>query len=258
MGGGDPQPALELLLGQRRRHRRVGGQRLGPEGVEGGHHLGQGGGHGQPRGGAGLASQQHGVQLVGDVQRAGGADPGQPGPRPQPPAGHAAQAGAEPDRELLHILHEQAAQPGGAGGGEQPVAPEVRPVGCRPGQVGLQLGPAQPGVGDDAVEVVHQRRLGQCRQLRERHLAGGGVGAEPVPVVGRGGNGAGDQGPQPFGLEGEQPVARPAVPGELLAGQRPQAVRLGRSGGGRGGRGHGCLPLPGPSVPVRGLSRPIA
>jgi hypothetical protein len=146
---------------------------------------------------------------VGAIRSGGGwrADPGQPGPRPQPPAGQAAQAGAEPDRELLDVVHEQAALPAGAGGGEQPVAPEIRPVGGRPGQVRLQLGPAQPGVGDDAVEVVHQRRLGQRRQLRERYLAAGGVGAEQVPVVGRGGHGVGDQGPQPLALEGEQPVA---------------------------------------------------
>ena len=46
----------------------------------------------------------------------------------------------------------------------------------------------------------------------------------------------GDQGPQPLPLVGEQPVARPPVPGELLAGQRPLALGLGRGGRGRGGR----------------------
>jgi hypothetical protein len=44
----------------------------------------------------------------------------------------------------------------------------------------------------------------------------------------------GDQGPQPLGLEFEQPVARPPVPGDLLAGQGPQPVRLGRGAGGVG------------------------
>jgi hypothetical protein len=143
-GGRDPQPALELLLGQGGGHGRVGGQGLGREGVEGVHHLGQGGGHGQPGGGAGLAGQQHGVQLVGDVQRAGRADPGQPGPRPQAPAGQAPQAGAEPDRELVQVVHEQAAQAGGPGGGEQRAGPGTRarrrrrgrsaPAAARPGR----------------------------------------------------------------------------------------------------------------------------
>jgi hypothetical protein len=41
-----------------------------------------------------------------------------------------------------------------------------------------------------------------------------------------------DQGPQPLPLVGEQPVARPPVPGELLAGQRPLALGLGRGAGG--------------------------
>ena len=161
----DPQPALELLLGQRGRHRWVGGQGLGLEGVQGSHHLGQRSGHGQPRGGAGLPGQQHGVHLVGDVARAGGADPGQPGRRPQTPAGQAPQAGPDPDGELVDVLHEQPAYPGGPGGGEHLVPPQVRPVGGGRGQVRLQVRPAKPAVGDDPVEVVHHRRLGQRRQL---------------------------------------------------------------------------------------------
>jgi hypothetical protein len=197
----DPQPVLELLLGQGGRHRRVGDQRLGPEVVEGDHHLGQRGGDGQPRDGAGLPGQQHRIDLVGDVQRAGGADPGQPGPRGQPPAGQAAQAGADPDRELVGVLNEQPAHPGGPGGGEQPVPPQVGPAGIGPGHVPFELCPAQPGVGDDPVEVVHERRLGQGRQLLEGHVPGGRVRAEQVPVVGRGRDGVGDQGPQPLGLD---------------------------------------------------------
>ena len=253
----DPQPALELLLGQRGRHRWVGGQGLGLEGVQGGHHLGQRGGHGQPRGGAGLPGQQHGVHLVGDVARAGGADPGQPGRRPQTPAGQAPQAGPDPDGELVDVLHEQPAYPGGPGGGEHLVPPQVRPVGGGRGQVRLQVRPSKPEVGDDPVEVVHHRRLGQRRQLPQRHVAGGRVRPEHLPVVGRGGHGVGDQGPQSLALELEQPVARPAVPGQLVTGQGPEPVRRAGRGRGRGGRGHGSLPSPGAPVPGRALIRPI-
>ena len=54
--------------------------------------------------------------------------------------------------------------------------------------------------------------------------------AEQVAVVGRGG-GMGDQGSQLLAREGEQPVPRPPVPGELGARRRLQLLRLGRGAG---------------------------
>ena len=44
----------------------------------------------------------------------------------------------------------------------------------------------------------------------------------------------GDQSPQPLALAVEQPVPRPPVPGDLLPGQGPEPVGLGRWVGGEG------------------------
>jgi hypothetical protein len=130
-------------------------------------------------------------------------------------------AGAGEPREDLHPLGrvEEAERrvAGAAGGGVHHVAAEERGPAVGPRDVVLDVGAPDPRVGDDGIEVLHQLRLGECRQRRERRREVAGV---HLAVVGRVHLGVGAQRPQrvplmDLQLRGRHPVP-PAHPGERL------------------------------------------
>ena len=83
--------------------------------------------------------------------------------------------------------------------------------------MGLQVGSAQPRIGNDVIEVVHQVGLGQRGQVGQWPI--GRVGAERAAVVARAADRVLEERPQPFGLIGQQSLTRPAVVGQQLAHQ---------------------------------------
>jgi hypothetical protein len=244
---GDAQAARELLVGQEAGHRRIADQRLGLVGVERGDQLGQWGGGRRLRRCLGVLRPgvlQRGEQLAGEVQPAGGGDRGHPVPRPEAGANPRAHGGGDPDGGLVLGERDDAPHAGGARGRQHPVPARERPRRVRARHVRLQVDAAQPRVADKLVEVVHQGGLGQGGQLGQRPV--GGVGAEGGAVVARVADRVLQQRAQPPGLVDQEPLARPAVAGQQLAGQPVEPVeQAGRpSGEGRGWvRVHGRAPF---------------
>ncbi len=117
------------------------------------------------------------------------------------------QRGCHPEPELLLAVDDERAEAARPGRGEDAVAVQVQRAGVGAVEVLLELGQPQPRVGDDPVELVDQGRLRERRQLLERDLAPAGLGAERLPVVGRGGGRVREQIPQALSLEVEQLLA---------------------------------------------------
>ena len=95
-------------------------------------------------------------------------------------------------------------------------APGVGPL-----DVPLELGEPQAGIGDDAIELLDERSLGECRQLLER-APGLDMAPQDLAVVRRRGDGVGEQLVQAIPLIRQQPLARPAITRDQVGATRAQ------------------------------------
>ncbi len=77
-------------------------------------------------------------------------------------------------------------------------------AGVRALHVSFEVGEPQRGVGHDPVELVDESCLRERREILQRDILAGGVGAERLPVVGRGGDCLGEQRAKPAPLEVEE------------------------------------------------------
>jgi hypothetical protein len=89
----------------------------------------------------------------------------------------------------------------------------------------LEIGAAQTRIGDDAIELRHQRRLGQDRQLLQVDPVVR-ESAERIAIVGRMPDRMTHDLLQPRGLIFEQSLARPTLAFQHLCAQRLRALAI--------------------------------
>jgi hypothetical protein len=236
--GLDRETPVALLLGQRAEHARVGDDDFRPVAVQRVHRLVERCRDVEPRN-ARPAGDERGEELPGDVDVAGRADRDQARVRADADPGEPRETDRDPVRELLVGIDEHARHPGRAGGGEDAVLAAVGLARLRIGDECVKVGESQVRIGHDAVELLHQGRLRQRREVGERGL--GRVAAERLAVVRRAEDGMLEDVPKSLGLQLEQLLAAEAVEGEELAGTGAQRVEGHRVGAGCGG-GHAVLP----------------
>ena len=97
----------------------------------------------------------------------------------------------------------------------------MEPTGVGALDVPLELGEPQAGIRDDAIELLDERRLGECRQLLEP-AAGLDMAPQDLAVVRRRGDGVCEQLVQAIPLMRQQPLARPAITRDQVGAARAQ------------------------------------
>ena len=178
----DVQATLELLVGERADDAGVGDERLGLIGIQRFDHLRDRCGHAQT--GHSLASRlESGEELTGDVHVTRSTDRDQPGLRGHARPRERRQADGDPVGELLVREDEQAGNSRRTRGREDAVRIAVRGAGLGVGEKRFELVEPKGRVGDDSIEVLHQDRLRQRRQLGKGTF--GRIGPERLAVVRR-------------------------------------------------------------------------
>ena len=176
------QAALELLVGERAGDAGVGDERLRLIGVQRLDHLRDRRDHAQPRNSlaSGLERRE---ELTGDVHVTRSADRDQTGRRGHARPRERRQADGDPVGELLVREDEQAGNSRRTRGREDAIRVAVRGAGLGVGEKRLELVQPERRVGDDSIEVLHQDRLRQRRQLGKGTF--GRIGPERLAVVRR-------------------------------------------------------------------------
>ena len=180
-GGRDAQPSRALLRGEDRQHRRVAREERGLEGVELGDELGQGSEH---RVGARLESRMDAAQVLPggharEMISRGDHERGAPAPRDEARGveGYSVELRAHEGVVGGHgvlVLQEDAGNARAAGALPHVVAAEERGADAMAiGEETLDVVAAHAPIGAPVVEAVHELRLGDDGQARERHPAGG-------------------------------------------------------------------------------------
>ncbi len=179
---GDGEATLELLLRQQRDDARVAADHLGLVVVERGDHLVERGRHGDPR--RARASGQHRRDhLSREVERSGSADARDPRLGGHAESRERADEDGDPMGELGLRVGKQARHSGRPRCRENAVLAEIERAGVGGVQERLQLRETETPVRHDAIELLHQDRLRQRRQVGQFSVLG--AWPQRLAVVGR-------------------------------------------------------------------------
>ncbi len=215
----DREPSLQLLVREQGGDARVRDDRFRLVRLERGHELGQGRGDRQQRS-AGAPLLQAREDLSREVEGARRSDRRDAGAGSGADTDEHAQCGADPDVELPARVRDESVLPGRAGGRTDAELVRVELGRILSGRVRLDLRSAQTRVGHDPVELGHEGRLGEHRQVGEPDVTVGDALAEHVPVVGRAGHGVPQELAEPLALEAAQLIGRPGIVREELRRDR--------------------------------------
>ena len=197
--------------------RRIGDQRLRFIGVQGLDQFGNWRGYRQPRS-IGASGAELGEQAVRHVQRRGGPDTNHAGALRDPLNFQQAEDAGDGNLPSRLVIDHDATHAGRAAARDDAIFAEQRFARAFPGQVPLGVSQAQAPVCHDPIELCHQRRLRQDRQLPRLMSSLPKITDDPA-VVGRTRDRVLHDCAQAPPLEFEQSRARPALAIDNLSGQ---------------------------------------